>query len=67
MNDRPIAVFDSGVGGLPYLERLKKYAPAEDFVYFADRGNFPYGEQDDAVLRNIIVQSVGKFIDATDP
>ncbi|HKK65847.1 MAG TPA: glutamate racemase [Clostridia bacterium] len=67
MNDRPIAVFDSGVGGLPYLEQLKKYAPAEDFVYFADRGNFPYGEQEDAVLRNLIVQSVGKFIDATDP
>lgn len=67
MNDRPIAVFDSGVGGLPYLERLKKYAPNESFVYFADRGNFPYGEQDDAVLRNIIVQSVGKFIEATNP
>ena len=67
MNDRPIAVFDSGVGGLPYLERLKKYAPTEDFVYFADRGNFPYGEKSDAVLREIIVQSVGKFIDATDP
>ena len=49
------------------MQQLKKYVPAEDFVYFADRGNFPYGEKADAVLRNIIVQSVSKFIDATDP
>ncbi len=67
MNDRPIAVFDSGVGGLPYLQSLREYAPNEYFVYLADRANFPYGEKSDKELRQIIVESVGRFIEATDP
>ena len=67
MNDRPIAVFDSGVGGLPYLQSLREYAPNEDYVYLADRAHFPYGEKTDKELREIIVDSVGRFITATDP
>ncbi|MHB8578230.1 MAG: glutamate racemase [Dehalococcoidia bacterium] len=41
--DGPIGVFDSGVGGLAVLRELHRVLPAEDFVYFADRANFPYG------------------------
>lgn len=67
MNNKPIAVFDSGVGGLPYLQSLREYAPQEDFVYLADRDNFPYGEKGDIELREIIVEVVGRFIAATDP
>lgn len=67
MNKRPIAVFDSGVGGLPYLEYLRNYTPNESFVYLADRENFPYGEKNDRQLRSIIIQSVGKFIQLTNP
>lgn len=40
---RPIAVFDSGVGGLTVLHELLVQLPAEDFVYLADTQNFPYG------------------------
>lgn len=67
VNDRPIAVFDSGVGGLPYLQSLRKYAPHENFVYLADRAHFPYGEKSDQELRDIIVQAVARFIDETNP
>lgn len=67
VNDRPIAVFDSGVGGLPYLQSLREYAPNEDYVYLADRAHFPYGEKTDKELMKIIVESVGRFIAATDP
>lgn len=67
MNERPIAVFDSGVGGLPYLQSLREFAPREDFVYLADRDHFPYGEKNDRELRKIIVDSVERFITATDP
>src|SRR6056297_476855 len=67
VNKRPIAVFDSGVGGLPYLEYLRKDTPKESFVYLADRENFPYGEKSDKELRSIIIQSVGKFIQLTNP
>ncbi|HEX2544177.1 MAG TPA: glutamate racemase [Ramlibacter sp.] len=43
--DRPIGVFDSGVGGLSILRALKAELPREDFVYFSDAGHAPYGEK----------------------
>lgn len=42
----PIAVFDSGVGGLSILKALRAELPQEDFVYVADSGFAPYGERD---------------------
>ncbi|MDQ4041342.1 MAG: glutamate racemase [Actinomycetota bacterium] len=41
--DRPIGVFDSGVGGLTVLHELLVQLPHEDFVYLADTARFPYG------------------------
>ena len=46
--DRPIGVFDSGVGGLSVLRTLQAELPRERFVYVADNGHAPYGERDDA-------------------
>jgi len=43
--DRPIAVFDSGVGGLTVLHELLVSLPNEDFVYLGDSARFPYGER----------------------
>jgi glutamate racemase len=43
--DRPIGVFDSGVGGLSILRALRTELPNEDFVYFSDAGHAPYGEK----------------------
>ncbi len=43
MNNRPIGVFDSGVGGLSVLRELVKLLPQENFVYLADQANVPYG------------------------
>jgi glutamate racemase len=42
---RPIAVFDSGVGGLTVLHELLVRLPREDFVYLGDTARFPYGER----------------------
>jgi glutamate racemase len=44
-NERPIAVFDSGVGGLTVLQELLVELPHEDFVYLGDTARFPYGER----------------------
>ena len=49
-SDRPIGVFDSGVGGLSILRALRTELPAEDFVYFSDAGHAPYGEKGDAFV-----------------
>lgn len=48
--DRPIGVFDSGVGGLSVLRALRAELPHEDFVYFSDAGSAPYGERGEAFV-----------------
>jgi glutamate racemase len=43
--DRPIGVFDSGVGGLTVLKALRARLPGHDFIYFADTARVPYGRK----------------------
>ncbi|MBP7832238.1 MAG: glutamate racemase [Candidatus Levybacteria bacterium] len=45
MQDRPIGVFDSGVGGLTILLELQKLLPNERFIYVADSAFAPYGKR----------------------
>jgi glutamate racemase len=40
-----IGLFDSGVGGLTVLRRLRELLPAHDMLYFADQANVPYGDR----------------------
>ena len=41
----PIALFDSGVGGLTVLNKLKKLMPNEKYIYYGDTIHMPYGEK----------------------
>lgn len=52
----PVAVFDSGVGGLTVLHELLVSLPAEDYVYFGDTARFPYGERTQAELRAFAIE-----------
>ncbi len=45
MDNRPIGVFDSGLGGLTVLSELKKVLPKEEFIYFGDTARVPYGSK----------------------
>jgi glutamate racemase len=47
MSERPIAVIDSGLGGLTVLRALIDLLPDEPFMYFGDTGRFPYGPKPD--------------------
>jgi glutamate racemase len=47
----PIAVFDSGVGGLAVLAELRAILPGEDLVYYADSAHFPYGSRSAGEIR----------------
>jgi glutamate racemase len=47
----PIAVFDSGVGGLTVLHECLVALPHEDFVYLGDTARFPYGDRSQVELR----------------
>lgn len=41
--EKPIGVFDSGLGGISVLRELVKIMPNEDYIYFGDSKNAPYG------------------------
>lgn len=51
MTSHPIAVFDSGFGGLTVLRALRARLPQEDFFYFADTRFLPYGDRPEVFLR----------------
>jgi len=55
MTFRPVAVLDSGIGGLPYLSWLQENLPLESLVYVADNANFPYGEKSPEQVRSVVV------------
>ncbi len=47
----PIAIFDSGVGGLSVLAEVHGFLPNEDIIYYADSAHFPYGSQSPEDIR----------------
>ena len=67
MSNRPIAFFDSGLGGVPYYEWAARELSGEQFVYLADTLHFPYGEKSPELVREIVIEQIGNLIRATDP
>ena len=55
MADRngPIAVIDSGVGGISVLRELTRLMPQENFIFFGDSANAPYGEKSADEVRRL--------------
>jgi glutamate racemase len=49
-NDRPIAVFDSGIGGLTVVSALRRELPGENIVYLGDTARVPYGGKSQATI-----------------
>lgn len=50
-SDAPVAVFDSGVGGLSVLGEINRLLPRESLLYVADCGHIPYGEKTPQFIR----------------
>lgn len=50
-NDRPIGVFDSGVGGLTVVSAIRDLMPSEHIYYFGDTARCPYGDRDPHEVR----------------
>lgn len=53
--NRPIGVFDSGLGGLTIVRALKTALPNEDILYFGDTAHLPYGDKSPELLKHYIV------------
>ncbi|MBF0410565.1 MAG: glutamate racemase [Candidatus Riflebacteria bacterium] len=58
MDERPIGVFDSGVGGLTVVKEIRAILPTEDIVYFGDTARVPYGNKSIPVIRRFCLEIV---------
>ncbi|HXJ01370.1 MAG TPA: glutamate racemase [Micropepsaceae bacterium] len=56
MRDRPIGVFDSGMGGLTVMRALMARLPHESFVYLGDTARLPYGSKSPDTVTRYAVQ-----------
>ena len=61
--ENPIAVFDSGVGGISVLRELIRIMPEEDFIYFGDSKNAPYGTKEKEKVRELTIRCARKLFD----
>jgi len=50
MDNRPIGIFDSGIGGLTVLKEVEKLLPFEDIVYLGDTARVPYGNKSKSTI-----------------
>lgn len=51
MNNQPIGIFDSGIGGLTVAKAVTKLLPNEDVIYFGDTAHLPYGDKSTAAIQ----------------
>lgn len=66
MDQRPIGVFDSGLGGLTAVRELARILPEEDLVYFGDTARVPYGSRSRETLVSYALQDAA-FLRSFDP
>lgn len=65
MDNRPIGVFDSGVGGLTVVRELRRILPQENIVYFGDTGRVPYGTRSRSTITRYTQQDIA-FLESQD-
>jgi glutamate racemase len=59
--EKPIGVFDSGIGGLTVVKRIASALPTEDIVYFGDTARVPYGSKSNSTVIEYSIQDA-KFL-----
>ena len=63
MNNNPICFFDSGIGGATILKEVIKLLPYENYVYYADSINNPYGNKTKNELFKIVSNVVDNLLE----
>ncbi len=58
MDNRPIGIFDSGLGGLTCVREVMNIMPNEDIIYFGDTGRVPYGTRSSATIVKYVRQDI---------
>ena len=57
-----IVVFDSGLGGLSVLRQLRQLMPQEDYLYFGDSANAPYGTRTTQQVRQLTISRISELV-----
>ena len=57
MNKAPIGIFDSGIGGVTIFKSVKKLLPKENFLYFSDNLNSPYGNKSKKEIQTLSLKN----------
>jgi glutamate racemase len=55
-NEKPIGIFDSGIGGLTVARAVKDLLPKESIIYFGDTAHLPYGDKSAAAIQSYTVK-----------
>lgn len=55
---KPIGFFDSGIGGISILKKARQIMPNEDFFYFGDSKNAPYGTKDVQMVKKLTFEAM---------
>jgi glutamate racemase len=63
----PVLLFDSGVGGLSVLEKVRAHRPQAPIVYCADNAGFPYGTKSEATLAARVPVLLGRLVERYRP
>lgn len=58
MDNRPIGIFDSGLGGLTVVREIIDQLPNEEIIYFGDTARFPYGPRSTVELRGFVFEII---------
>lgn len=64
MNDAPIGIFDSGVGGLTVARAIIDQLPNESILYVGDTANSPYGPKSLSEVRELALNVMDKLVDS---
>lgn len=62
LNNRPIGVFDSGIGGLTVVKNIIDMLPNENVIYFGDIARIPYGTKSRATIQKFAAQTANFLI-----
>jgi len=62
--EQPVAVFDSGVGGLTVLHELLVSLPTEDYLYLGDTARLPYGDRTQEELQTFAIEIADHLLEA---
>lgn len=63
MQDRPLGIFDSGIGGLTVLDAVARLLPQEDLIYLGDTARVPYGSKSPETVTRYSLRNVRFLLD----